>query len=192
MLWSYFSSPLLPSQVEAVSTSSCEKLPQLLDGTRKSTGQEADSPFSLPGLKKQQVPTFFLKYINVDVLPLCQKALPLNKYTSLSTKQGVINTSSEALFKDNHCFFEWSTTQTLSFLSFSLLLFSRFHLCILWCPLSALFQVKLCGIQVKTVLFPSREKNSPLDTITLLVRYHQFVIFCKLWGIVDFSVCKMP
>lgn len=43
------------------------------------------------------------------------KALALNKhtlcccpylrpYTSLSTKQGVINTSSEALFKDKHCF----------------------------------------------------------------------------------------
>lgn len=117
------------------------------------------------------------------MLPLCQKALTLNKYThpwqpyfqsctSRSSKRGVINTSSEALFKDNHCFFEWSTTPTPSFLSFSLLLFSRFHLYVPWCPLSALFQVKLCGIKVK-VLY------SPLG-YDYTVKYHQAVMFCKL------------
>lgn len=160
VLRSYFSSPLLPSQVKAASTSPPEQRRQLRDGIGKAPGRKPTLHFHPPDLKQQP----FLKYIHVVVLPLCQKALTLNKYThpwrpyfqsctSRSSKRGVINTSSEALFKDNHCFFERSTTPTPSFLSFSLLLFSRFHLYVPWCPLSARFQVKLCGIKVK-VPFP--------------------------------------
>lgn len=144
---------------------------------QKSNGAGSQlSIFTRLGFKKQAAPTFFLKQIHVVGLPLCPKALALNKYTLFTTpaqvfppNRGVINTSSEALFKDNHCFLEWSTTPTPSFLSFSLLLFSRFHLRIPWCPLSPLFQVKLSGIRVKAALFPLKEKNPPVDAITLFL-----------------------
>lgn len=100
VLRSYFSSPLLPSQVETASTSSPGQLRQLSVGCRKLT-----LLFHPPSQKNN--------YLFPQINPSSQasgvlKSFVFKKNTHMAlftTKQGVVNTSSEALFKDNHCFF---------------------------------------------------------------------------------------
>lgn len=143
VLRSYFSSSLLPSQAEGCVNLSSWTAIGRHQKSRKPTlhfrplrSQKTTSSNLFPEINPYRRASALQKSFDFE-----QIHTPLQPYTSLSTEQGVMNISSEAFFLKITIvlFFEWSTAPTPSFLSFSLLLFSRFHLCIPRCPLSTLF-----------------------------------------------------
>lgn len=67
---SYFSYPLLPSQVQAASTSPPEQLRQLLNTTRKAASRKPTLHFPPSSLRKTTSSIFFLKQIHIVGLPL--------------------------------------------------------------------------------------------------------------------------
>lgn len=140
VLRSYFSYPLLPSQVRAA-------VNYVSYWTAPEKQQEAGTP---PILRKQPIQPFSFCY--------------LWTYTCVSTSQGVINASSEALFKDNHCFLSGPPPRPLpSYLSPCSS--SHAFICV---SLGARYRLSFKWSSNSKLLYgPERKKKSPADNLFL-------------------------